>query len=717
MESPNSPTSTYTTPTCTLNVSTKAKQLSHLHLQQPANGGQFVLEIERDDRGELERTTLRGDLQALDRLQLVVSNYIADLIAKFPLPTAASLLEQPPHDGPKIDRASAPEPPVPPASDLLKNLPGLRNSQAQPNLGNSPVDGMAQSGHGKISKLIGFMNQHDRQNQQQSGLGQATPPTPAPSGTDSTGLTSGSASDARTPKTPYITGGDRSLDHQLHLGELATPESGEVRVLSAIQLFDLATVLDEYAATRVPTTHSGTKVHAQSLAAGGVKRAEVESTASSLARLPNLPRLATAPEAEQVYYRRRRSRSGVMSVIPWAAGAAVLVGGPLLMFGSGANNPLKDLVGKVKMPNFLTADRTEEQKTVASQPTGKQSDRPIGTTSTAPSVAIPKPWQTQSVRPPTTPQPVASAAQAVQPTKNNIGLGTTPAQTTSASNALNPLISGIDSTPSPAGTTIAPSPTTTAVASPKTTATRSVKTTAKPTKSTNISLSTQAIPILQDPIGDISSTQQPKQVAIPPQATPAGGGIDPPKEIATNTPKKASKSAKPKPVVTKPKQQASPSKIPFLTPSASIEPKSYKPNPNLITQPSAEKPVPPSNTTGSESPAPQVVPDRSNQANNGQVGNEAIENTSLQEAKRYFQGKWKATPTQTNVLQYVLDVNNKNGVVKSVNPQGEEADNYLKQSKFIKPGQKLVSPGTGSGDQKIRVLLHPDGNVDTFVEP
>ncbi len=709
MESPNSPTSTYTTPTCTLNVSTKAKQLSHLHLQHPANGGNFVLEIDRDERGELERTTLQGDLQALDRLQLVVSNYIADLIAKFPLPTATSLLAQPPNEAPKIDRASAPEPPVPPVSDLMKNLPGLRNGQAQPNLGNSPADPMAQSGHGKISKLIGFMNQRDRQNQQQSGLGAATPPPSIPSGTDSTGVTSGAASDARTPKTPYITGGDRSLDHQLHLGELATSESGEVRVLSAIQLFDLATVLDEYAATRVPTAHSGTKVHAQSLAAGGVKRAEVESTASSLARLPNLPRLATAPEAEQVYYRRRRSRSGVMSVIPWAAGAAVLVGAPLLLFGSSTNNPLKDLAGKVKMPNFLTADRAEEQKTVASQPTGTQSDRSIGTTSTTPSVAIPKPWQTQSVRPPTTPQPAASATPTAQPTKSNIGLGTTPAQTTSTSNALNPLISGIDSTPSPASTTIAPSPKTTAVASPKTTA--------KTTKSTDISLSTQAIPILQDPIGDISSTQPPKQVAIPPQATPAGGGIDPPKDITTNTPKKVSKSAKPKTVATKPKQQASPSKIPLLTPATSIEPKSYKPNPNLITQPTAEKPVPPSNTTVSESPAPQVVPDRSNQANNGQVGNEPIENTSLQEAKRYFQGKWKAAPTQTNVLQYVLDVNNKNGVVKSVNPQGEEADNYLKQSKFIKPGQKLVSPVTGSGDQKIRVLLHPDGNVDTFVEP
>ena len=120
---------------------------------------------------------------------------------------------------------------------------------------------------------------------------------------------------------------------------------------------------------------------------------------------------------------------------------------------------------------------------------------------------------------------------------------------------------------------------------------------------------------------------------------------------------------------------------------------------------------------GSESSTPQVVPDRSIQATNGQVGSQAIENASLKEAQRYFQGKWKATPTQTSVLQYVLDVNHKNGVVRSVSPQGEDANSYLKQSKIVKPGQKIVSPVAGNGDQKIRVLLHPDGNVDTFIEP
>jgi hypothetical protein len=63
-----------------------------------------------------------------------------------------------------------------------------------------------------------------------------------------------------------------------------------------------------------------------------------------------------------------------------------------------------------------------------------------------------------------------------------------------------------------------------------------------------------------------------------------------------------------------------------------------------------------------------------------------------------------------------LQVNGKNGVVRAIAPQGEAATTYLQQTKFIKPGQKLLSPAAG-GEQKIRVLLQPDGSVDTFIEP
>jgi hypothetical protein len=96
---------------------------------------------------------------------------------------------------------------------------------------------------------------------------------------------------------------------------------------------------------------------------------------------------------------------------------------------------------------------------------------------------------------------------------------------------------------------------------------------------------------------------------------------------------------------------------------------------------------------------------------------ESIDSPSLEEARTYFQSKWKTSNTQANPLQYVVQINGKSGTVRSVSPQGEAATTYLKQTKLIKPGQKLVSPNAGGNDQKIRVVLQTDGNVDTFIEP
>jgi hypothetical protein len=127
------------------------------------------------------------------------------------------------------------------------------------------------------------------------------------------------------------------------------------------------------------------------------------------------------------------------------------------------------------------------------------------------------------------------------------------------------------------------------------------------------------------------------------------------------------------------------------------------------------------NPSISENTAPQVVPPIVNepelQSNNNQ--NPApFDNPSLNETKRYFQSKWRADLNQSSPLQYVVQFNPKSGVVQSVDPQGEASTTYLKKTGVIKTGQKLVSPITsGEGDQKIRVLLQPDGNVETFIEP
>ncbi len=114
---------------------------------------------------------------------------------------------------------------------------------------------------------------------------------------------------------------------------------------------------------------------------------------------------------------------------------------------------------------------------------------------------------------------------------------------------------------------------------------------------------------------------------------------------------------------------------------------------------------------------PPIVSEPQFQSNNNRTP-DLLDNPSLNETKRYFQSKWRADVNQSSPLQYVVQFDPKSGVVQSVDPQGEASTTYLKKTGVIKTGQKLVSPiASGEGEQKIRVLLQPDGNVETFIEP
>jgi hypothetical protein len=273
MESNHLATRTYTAPTCELIITPKGKQLSRLDVpsekrfrpQQQQHNFDFTLNLDRDDRGELERVVLQGRSQQLERLQQIVSQYIAELVAKFPSPSADL-------HPPKIDPPGSEDPVAPVSSELpddepsisnqlypntenqalklglMKNLPGLRNNPPPASAtGNSAP--AIDSSPSPLSKLFGFWNKpNDRQSSTADRF----------SGVGTEPLTAGETAKSATsnPTTPYLTGGDRSLDHQLHLGDLATPASGAMVNLSAIQLFDLAIVLDEFALENTTTNTS-----------------------------------------------------------------------------------------------------------------------------------------------------------------------------------------------------------------------------------------------------------------------------------------------------------------------------------------------------------------------------------------------------------------------------------------------------------------------------
>jgi Domain of unknown function (DUF4335) len=696
MESNHLTTRTYTAHTCELIVSTQSERQLGSGSGQSSRPVDFTLHLDRSELGELDRVTIQGQPPQLEYLHQIVSKYIVELVAKFPLPTTTpqlpSLSDRSPQDPQSSSDLSSAR------SGIIKNLPGLRQPPSPPT---NPISQPSFDAKPSISKLLGRGQVPQDRN-----------------------LEPHDSSDLSTAALPYlIGGGDRDLDHQFHLGTLSKPTGGEVLTLSAIQLFDLAAVLDEYA-----TEHIANRPNILS-------RASIPSTtANPRSGLPNLPNIPAESATSQVYYRTRRSRSSFRSGIPWAIAAAILVGVPLLLLDP-HSNPLKDAASKLKMP-----DLSGIKKAATPNATGKKETT---TTSTSPNstAALPTPWQTQSVQPPQTITKPTSPSGTTTPDPSKIGTATLPESISGKSGGDVPTPT-TSIAPNPLATTPVPadlnkssfgsgSPTTTATAnnsSPKPTGvTAAPGNRATPLPSTTSSQKKIAIgqlPIDGDNSGKMSVSKQP--ISIPPSAVapsvanPAGTsnvpfdlpsmGSPQPSNSTTTTPKKSKPTAskvKPTPGVSNPGN----SNNTGASPSPKFEPVTpIVKNPNLI-DPNQ------SNNESSEPQPPQVVPNQPLQSNSG-ADIDAANNPSLEETKRYFQSKWKANPAQPNALQYVLQVTGKSGVVRSVSPQGEAATTYLQQTKLIKPGQKLVSPvAAGNSDRKIRVLLQPDGGVDTFIEP
>jgi hypothetical protein len=719
MESNNLTTRTYTTPTCTLIVANQEQQSAPFKGQARNNNPvDFIIHLEDPDLAE-DAVTLQGKPQQLDHLQQIVSKYVAELVAKFPLP-ANALMTSAPDPEPQSD----PVPPVTPDVDsprsgLVKNLPGLRADSTRTSPPVNTDNTRSVPPQSLLAKLFGRWNQpQPERTSRPNPQGDLSAPNPATT---------------IAPTTPYLTGvGDRALDHQLHLGNLATVVSGEVLTLSAIQLFDLASVLEEYAAQAIPTAKSPqTSTVSHDRISEHNRTKDVFATATSLSRLPNLPKIpaASAPsEHSPIYARTRRSRSSFMSAIPWAMASAIAVGVPLLLLDPKPNS-FKDFTSKVTMPDLEGSKKSDTAKLPSQQSPKSGSNITAG----VPTVASPTPWQAQPVQPPSVNKSLDSGSQ----TTNKIGVAPLPeaivgrsGQNLSTTGSLDGKVA--TSVPNPLLPSDVNKLDTSTTAATKLTSTASVKSareaaltartkpSAAPTKPTT---TIGQLPIEDpNPPGKLSVSSQPmltpptnlnRAISNNPQAplmpSPSmSGGIDP----VEPKPQSPKKTAQPK---VKPTNASKPQPNPSASASQQPDFEPFTPvprNPNLID------PEQNNNPQNSE-PQPQpIVPNQPLPSNAQSNAADPANNPSLQETKRYFQGKWKADNSLPTSLQYVLQVSGKSGIVRSVEPQGEAATSYLQQSKFIKPGQKLISPAAvGSSDQRIRVLLQPDGNVDTFIEP
>jgi Domain of unknown function (DUF4335) len=796
MESDSLTNRTYTALTCKLIVS-KDKQSSGLDLRSGANLSSqkqhlpvdFTLHLDHPDHGELERVTLYGQFHQLDRLQQVVSIYITELIAKFPFPTMNnnSAPESMRSINPNLHQ-DLPTPAVEPDNtiggdtshnELMNNLPGLRHTTGKSAAANSAQARQNPTANAGISKLFGgWKKQHNSKEAPDQDTKLPLTPLGAAASVKSgfgkrevdqraAATTDNNSQSENSPSAPYLTGSERSLDRQLHLGDLANSTSGDTLTLSPIQLFDLSNVLDEYAVdvevvdgNKPPQKRSNTL--SRNIATNLNQETGADTAATPLSRLPNLPRTFSSSQTSQVYNRTQtsqpsrssRSSGSLLSAIPWAAAAAVVVGVPFLF-----PNQFKDATSKVKIPAIKMPDMEGVTKNV----TAAMSPPVVDPEPTN----LPKPWETQPVQPPqskgtplnpdkqalpATVNPLKTGTQTPLANGAPVNTGTQPIQADSKP-GLAPLpqtLDGIPELPTTANipatnvkpgilgglprsgvqSSIAPNP----LSSSQLPGERGSSSTSelKPITKSGINPvkpATKTIPSKTTGLPSKTSTINPGAVSISTQpilipSDLPGIGINSPGSSAmpavslTTKPKAPKQKVKPAAMSKTDQQQAATATgiDTIRQPAPTFDRSSPVPatanfnqeQPQPTSQ-SADFPITPILPTQSFSPNPVV--------NGPEEPTADSASPALKEVKRYFQSKWKASSSQSDPLQYIVQINGKSGTVKNVAAQGEAATTYLQKSKFVKPGQKLVAPIAGGASQKIRVVLQPDGNVDTFVEP
>ncbi len=89
--------------------------------------------------------------------------------------------------------------------------------------------------------------------------------------------------------------------------------------------------------------------------------------------------------------------------------------------------------------------------------------------------------------------------------------------------------------------------------------------------------------------------------------------------------------------------------------------------------------------------------------------------SQTKEVKSYFEQKWQPPAELTRTLEYRL-VLNQNGSIQRIIPIGKTSELYIDRTNLPLRGEAFVSPLKNSDRVTIRLILSPDGDVNTFLE-
>jgi hypothetical protein len=101
--------------------------------------------------------------------------------------------------------------------------------------------------------------------------------------------------------------------------------------------------------------------------------------------------------------------------------------------------------------------------------------------------------------------------------------------------------------------------------------------------------------------------------------------------------------------------------------------------------------------------------------NNFRLANPAVvtSTTQVEQVQQYFKTRWQPPTDLKETLQYNLSISN-SGSLLSISPVGKTSATYLDRTNMPLLNESFVSPSNGGGSTKIRLVLNPDGTVQTF---
>ncbi|MBD1936141.1 DUF4335 domain-containing protein [Microcoleus sp. FACHB-68] len=603
----------YTPPTCTLVIMANGSPLSRWAGRPVLKDLRFELSFDAPQLPEEQRVTVWGDRTQLEALCDAVTTYVQDLLHQSPAQIESAGLTKWSKSDIDSELSRSEEIPDP----VRGNRPDLENRRSfgETNFTLHPAAAPA-------ARPQADLNRVDSRNPSRKPA--LVPPANAVQMTN------------RPPGagTGIYLQPKGLLSHNLFLGSLATEESGPVVHLGVLQLFDLASALDEYT--------------------------------TEMVALPSL---------------KRTGSSGILSLLKeppaWMNTAAVV----LLTVG------LTAAVGKFLEPQSPAPVQTATSKVE------NRGSAPPAETSRAKSQQI-------AIAPPP-PPPAASP-----PAKQQL-----PAQ------KLPSLPPGAMATPNslPAGSSAIPT-----VPVPKTApnAASQLEIPADPIPSNPAIPAKPSQSIPEIPPG--ASNSAPLPLLSPRPATPGAPTSGAPNiDLRARTPAPTPETANQQPAPALSTPPVAPPVAP--TPAIAPAPRGAEPPPALPSVTLPDQPL------ADETPAPQASasgasePEASATAQPAEVARGTTADTSkiipqVEEARTYFQQRWTPQEGLTQPLEYTLSLN-ADGSIQQITPRGLTAGRFLDRTGMPLQNEPFVSPVGGEQAPRIRVVLRPDGQVLTFMEP